>query len=138
MAGYGGSAVAYPAFDGPRLQPNGRVLVFALDGAAKLPDFNPVLPRLSVNTQTLPTERVAEGGVKFAENCGRCHGAATFSSGVLPDLKRSGALNDPSVWKQIVIDGALKDSGMVSFSQYLSPAEAESIRLYVQHQARIK
>jgi quinohemoprotein ethanol dehydrogenase len=138
MAGYGGSAVAYPAFDGPRPQPNGRVLVFALDGAAKLPDFNPVLPKLSVNAQTLPTERVAEGGVKFAENCGRCHGAATFSSGVLPDLKRSGALNDPSVWKQIVIDGVLKDSGMVSFSQYLSPAEAESIRLYVQHQARIK
>jgi hypothetical protein len=36
-----------------------------------------------------------------------------------------------------VIGGVLKDNGMVSFSRYLTPAEAESIRIYVQKQARI-
>jgi hypothetical protein len=34
--------------------------------------------------------------------------------------------------------GALKDNGMVGFSAYLTAAEAESIRLYIQQQARMK
>jgi PQQ-dependent dehydrogenase (methanol/ethanol family) len=137
LAGFGGSAIAYPNFDGPRPQPNGRVLVFALDGRAKLPAFTPSLPPIAAPAGELPKARVAEGEIRFAQNCARCHGVATFSSGVLPDLKRSAALEDADVWQQIVIGGVLKDNGMVSFSRYLTPAEAESIRIYVQKQARI-
>jgi quinohemoprotein ethanol dehydrogenase len=138
LAGFGGSAVAYPAFDGPRPQPNGRVLVFALDGKAALPAFTPAVGDVVRTAEPLDPARVAEGNIRYAENCARCHGVATFSSGVLPDLKRSGAISDPDVWQQIVMGGALKDNGMVGFSAYLTAAEAESIRLYIQQQARMK
>jgi quinohemoprotein ethanol dehydrogenase len=138
LAGYGGSAIAYPSFDGPRPQPNGRVLVFSLDGKAKLPAFSQSVAKLSVNSETLMPDQVSLGAVKFAENCARCHGVATFSSGVLPDLKRSGVLGNAEAWRQIIIEGALKDAGMVSFKKYVTPQEAEAIRAYVQQQARIK
>ena len=34
-------------------------------------------------------------------------------------------------WREVVIDGARKDRGMVSFAPVISAAEAESIRAYV-------
>ena len=36
----------------------------------------------------------------------------------------------------MVIDGALKDQGMVSFGKILTPAEAENMRAYVIRQAK--
>ncbi len=34
-------------------------------------------------------------------------------------------------WRSIVIDGALEDKGMMSFSQNLNEAEAEALRAYI-------
>jgi quinohemoprotein ethanol dehydrogenase len=39
-------------------------------------------------------------------------------------------------WKSVVIDGALKDRGMASFSRFLTPADAEDIRAYVLSEAK--
>jgi hypothetical protein len=44
-------------------------------------------------------------------------------------------LSDAAAWQQIVIEGALKDSGMVSFKQYVTPQEAENVRGYVSSEA---
>jgi quinohemoprotein ethanol dehydrogenase len=52
-------------------------------------------------------------------------------SGVVPDLRYSTALQSADAWRIIVIDGTLRDHGMVSFTPVLGPADAEAIRAYV-------
>jgi quinohemoprotein ethanol dehydrogenase len=51
-------------------------------------------------------------------------------------LRRSAALSSAALWKSIVIDGALEPNGMIGWSQFLSPEEAEAIRAYVAAEAR--
>ena len=47
------------------------------------------------------------------------------------------ALSSAVLWKNIVIDGALEPNGMIGWSQFLTPEEAELIRAYVVAQARV-
>ena len=55
----------------------------------------------------------------------------------MPDLRRSGALASAETWNAVVIGGLLKDRGMISFGQYLSAADAEDLRAYVAHRAKL-
>jgi quinohemoprotein ethanol dehydrogenase len=52
------------------------------------------------------------------------------------DLRRSGSLQSEDAWRSVVIDGALKENGMLSFAKFLTRREAEDIRAYVLQQAR--
>jgi quinohemoprotein ethanol dehydrogenase len=59
-----------------------------------------------------------------------------MSAGVLPDLRYS----SPDVfarYKEIVIDGELKDVGMASFADYLKENDVKAIQAYVLRQAHI-
>ncbi len=137
MAGYGGAYPISSGFDEPRPSANGRVLVFRLGGTAKLPPAPPLdLPPPNPPTETFTAAQIVHGGELFEGNCGVCHGGGARSSGVLPDLRRSGALADAATWAAIVHDGALKDRGMVSFAPYMSKADIEAIRGYVGVQAK--
>jgi quinohemoprotein ethanol dehydrogenase len=137
VAGYGGGIpLALPAFEGPQRRPNGRVLVFALDGHANLPPFVGAPGAPAPGTDTWPAQTVARGRDLYGINCFGCHGMATLSAGVVPDLRRSGALASADAWRGIVIGGALTDAGMVSFAKYLSVEDAEAIRAYVTSTAR--
>ena len=109
-----------------------RVLVFKLGGKATLP----ALPTAAAAAGTLPAptgtpQQIAEGHTLFGRNCQVCHGANAAGGGVLPNLQRSGALGNADAWRSILIDGALKDNGMVSFARVMTPAQAEAVRLYV-------
>jgi PQQ-dependent dehydrogenase (methanol/ethanol family) len=138
LAGCGGvygGACELATRDGRKLNPD-RLLVFALDGKAKLP---PLPPRTPV-TQSIPDDPtdpvlVARGGKVFTRYCGVCHGMGGVSLGNQPDLRFSAMLGQDA-WRQIVLGGALKDSGMVSFASELGEADAESIRNYVIDLAR--
>ena len=137
MAGYGGAYPLTAAFvDNPRPMPNGRLLVFKL--GAKTPYSVPKMenPPAVVVTDTFAPAQVAEGQAIFESTCGVCHGAAAVSSGVLPDLRRSGNLASKENWNGIVIGGALKDRGMASFAKYVTAQQAESVRGYVAVQAK--
>jgi quinohemoprotein ethanol dehydrogenase len=79
----------------------------------------------------------AAGAEPYRVYCSRCHGGETHSLNIIPDLRRSAALSSAVLWKSIVIDGALEPNGMVGWSQFLTPEDAESIRAYVAAQARI-
>ena len=46
------------------------------------------------------------------------------------------ALTSAALWKNIVIDGAFEVNGMIGWSDFLSPEEAETIRAYVAARAR--
>ncbi|MFC3713602.1 PQQ-dependent dehydrogenase, methanol/ethanol family [Sphingoaurantiacus capsulatus] len=141
MAGYGGAYPLSSSFvDNPRPMPNGRVLVFKLNGTATLPAAEPIAnPPANPPAESFPAAQVAQGLQIYESNCGVCHGPAGISSGVLPDLRRSAALADKELWNGIVIGGQLKDRGMISFAKWLSPADAEAVRAYIGgHAKRLK
>jgi PQQ-dependent dehydrogenase (methanol/ethanol family) len=113
-----------------------RVLVYALGGIHQLPDIEEQPEREMVKPLpvTSDEETVAQGQVLYQRHCSFCHGDGLRSSGLVPDLRYSNS-GIHRIWEQIVIDGILQSSGMVSFSKYLTPEDAESIRQYALSEA---
>ncbi len=113
-----------------------RLLVFKLGGDAELPT-EPELAALPLDppASRASTETIALGKQKYARYCAVCHAPAAVGSTLLPDLRRSGALSNAKTWQTVVHDGALKDNGMVGFSDSMSKGEIEAIRAYVIHRA---
>ena len=135
LAGRGGAlplSIGY-AIGQARDVPNvPRLLVFKLGGQAQLPpataqDSSPVTLPATTGTP----EQVAQGRALYGRYCQVCHGASAGGGGVLPNLQRSATLGDAAAWKSILIDGALKSNGMVSFAKVLTPEQAQLVRLYV-------
>jgi quinohemoprotein ethanol dehydrogenase len=116
----------------------GRMVVFKLNGKAKLPADPGAAPPLNPPSETWPATVVADGGKLYGRYCARCHGREASSANVVPDLRRSGALPDKAVWQAIVHDGALTANGMIGWSRALNPEQVEAVRAYVSHQARLK
>ena len=114
----------------------GRVVAFKLDGKATLPADPDPAPPLNPSSTAWPADRVARGGELYARYCYRCHLTPSKAPNIIPDLRRSGVLQDRDTWKAIVIDGILKDKGMIGWGQYLSPEQAETIRIYVDSEAQ--
>ena len=54
----------------------------------------------------------------------------------LPDLRRSQMLLSSDSWKSVLIDGALAERGMASFSRFIDAKGAEDLRAYVLSEAR--
>lgn len=139
LAGWGGAwAIASGMLSeasGP-VRNKSRLLVFKLGGTAKLPPMESLakLPLDPPASRGTPAQ-IADGSAQFGQFCGVCHGDAAIGSTVLPDLRRSAALGDPKVWNQIVIGGALKANGMVSWAKELTAEQAENVRHYVIHRA---
>jgi quinohemoprotein ethanol dehydrogenase len=122
--------------NGPRRNIS-RVLTFALGGKAKLP---PLPPPPVVGPPQRPDKPASPQVLKigewaFSRSCSGCHGPGAESGGIAPDLRYSGVTGDAATWKQVVIDGILRDRGMVSFKNNFTPAEVEAIRSYVQDRA---
>jgi quinohemoprotein ethanol dehydrogenase len=115
----------------------GRIFAFKLGGTATLPPGPGPAPPANPPEQILSPLMVAAGAEPYRVYCSRCHGGETHSLNIIPDLRRSVALTSAALWKNIVIDGALEPNGMVGWSQFLSPEEAETIRAYVGAQARV-
>jgi len=117
--------------------PNGRVLVFKLGGTGTLPPYDaPQLAPPNPPGDTFTAQQIATGADIYEGNCGLCHGAGARSSGLVPDLRRSGALSDSQTWAAVVHGGILKDRGMVSFAKWFSKADIEAVRAYVGEQAK--
>jgi quinohemoprotein ethanol dehydrogenase len=114
----------------------GRMLVFALDGQARLPPDPPFAPPANPPAAMAPAAQVTAGATYYGEYCARCHGFGTRSGNVIPDLRRSPALTHPRLWRSIVLDGSLAARGMISWSRFLTPDQADAVRAYVGEQAR--
>lgn len=114
----------------------GRLVVLKLGATGSLPDNAPsgVVATPKARAFGRP-EQVMLGYQRYAENCMVCHGPLVQSSGVLPDLRWSQVTADPALWRQVVIDGMLKENGMVAFGAHLSADDAEAIRAYALGQA---
>ena len=135
LAGWGGvwDLVAGVLHDkGGPVRNISRLLVFKIGGTAKLP----APPALNQTVLDPPPFRgtpaqVAQGKTLYHRYCIVCHGDAAVGGANVPDLRRSGAIADADAIRSIVIDGALKHNGMVSFASALKPADAEAIRQYI-------
>jgi alcohol dehydrogenase (cytochrome c)/quinohemoprotein ethanol dehydrogenase len=135
LAGWGGAWALSPGVLSTKsgvIRNVSRLLVFKLGGTAKLPPT----PKWTEAPLDPPAFRgtpkqVSEGSYLFGRFCGTCHGDAAVSGTIVPDLRRSAALENPQTWKQVVIDGILKDNGMVSWGKVMNAQQADSIRHYV-------
>lgn len=135
VVGWGG---AYPltagevAQKGSVLGNKSRVLAFTIGGTAKLPDAPPRSPSIAKPPARFGDDKVRGLGMAlYMRFCSTCHGDAAVGAGVIPDLRHSLAIESAERFRPIVLDGALKDRGMVAFSKVLTPEQAEAIRAYV-------
>jgi mono/diheme cytochrome c family protein len=133
MAGYGGSmgmASGTPFMKNK--MPNGMIIAFKLKGTAKLPAYTPI-PKDKPNPslETFTPAQIATGQKFFFMYCQICHGGP-----VNPDLRRSALLQSKETFQQVVIGGALSQNGMASFKDYMTDADAESVRAYLNQRAK--
>jgi len=109
-----------------------RLMVFKLGATGSLPAAPPLAQRtLDPPPSTGTPEQIAAGGASFGRYCSICHGDAAIAGALNPDLRHSAVINQASAMKAVVIDGAFRHNGMVSFASALNEQDAENIRLYV-------
>jgi len=134
LAGWGG-AFAFPpgelSFKSGRVANISRLLVFKLGGTATLPPApEHVQAELNPPPATADAATIEHGKVVYSRFCGTCHGDAVVSGGLVPDLRYSAYL-DKDYWFDIVLDGALKENGMVAFADGIDRDDADAVRDYV-------
>ena len=134
LAGWGGvfpMVTGEVSFKSGRVRNVSRMLVFKLEGKAKLPPLPEVEPRkLNPPPSTASTATVHKGEHLFQKYCSNCHGDVAVSGGLVPDLRYSSTLASEQ-WFYIVRGGMLQSQGMVSFARELSKQDAAAIRAYV-------
>jgi alcohol dehydrogenase (cytochrome c)/quinohemoprotein ethanol dehydrogenase len=119
------------ALQNPRMPNTPRMLAFKLGGTATLPPAQESAMRVfDPPRETADTATIKMGEALYQRYCGACHGDVAVSGGVLPDLRYSKMLAEEQ-WLSIVIDGALRPAGMISFAKELTRDDARAIRSYV-------
>ncbi|MCR9104574.1 MAG: PQQ-dependent dehydrogenase, methanol/ethanol family [Gammaproteobacteria bacterium] len=136
--GWGGAfALVFGEFVQSDSLPNvSRVLTFKLGAGQQLPPVD-WKPRVVFNPPALEAsaEVIHEGYATYQDVCMGCHGLNAVSGLIIPDLRGSAYLWDADSWNDVVLDGALKDRGMASFADNISPEQSAAIRAYVIQQA---
>lgn len=113
-----------------------RLLVYTLDGKAKLPPPMPYTPPvLNPPADFGDATLLARGETQYNAHCASCHGNNGRVSSLFPDLRYAGQLWSSDAFDAVVIDGALQDNGMVSFRKVLTRDDANAIRAFVVHTA---
>ncbi|HET6541291.1 MAG TPA: PQQ-dependent dehydrogenase, methanol/ethanol family [Chryseolinea sp.] len=133
MAGYGGVPMCcYPddaAFH--QYENLGRILTFKLGGVATpLPPLAKVIPTPAPPAVKIKLELVSKGLSLYYGYCNTCHGAIGGHSSQHPDLTKLPE-SKHKLFKEIVIDGLLAQSGMASFSNTLSVEDVEAIHVFL-------
>jgi quinohemoprotein ethanol dehydrogenase len=114
-----------------------RLVVFELDGKAKLPPMPPkaFAKPLAAPEFTVYAELAERGSHVWSQSCGMCHGPAGTAGGYAPDLRASPVLLDEKALHSIVFDGALKERGMPQFKN-ISKDDLEAVRHFIRREAR--
>ena len=139
MAKWGG---AHPLTAGLEPRPGlnkGRLLVFKLGGSAQLPQAdigNLVMSSPPRVPEAISTEALAKGKSQYAQYCAACHGSDVVSGGGVPDLRYKSSQYDFDTFELFVLEGVLKDQGMVSFKHLLTQSEARGIYHYILQEAQ--
>ena len=141
MAGWGGVWALAPGvlsdISGP-VRNVSRLLVFRVGGTAQLPAAaalhrraRSIRPPIAAHARS-GRRRAARSTAAFAASA---MATPAISGALVPDLRYSAALENADAWRRIVIDGALRENGMVSWSSVMNAEQADTIRQYVIHRA---
>ena len=133
VAGWGGAAGIWswvPCADGKRAN-TGRLLAFKLDGKAELPPAHspPPVPQPPARLE-VGAEQLAEGRTLYLKYCWNCHALGAEVSGVLPNLAHL-SHQTHEIWDAIVLGGARRELGMISFAHILDPEQSRAIQAFV-------
>ena len=138
LSGWGGT---YPLVSGIVAHKSGnlrnisRVLVFKVGGTAKLPaPPAEVVKVLNPPADTADAATIDQGFRLYSRFCGSCHGDAVVGGGITPDLRYSPLLANEGFY-EVVLEGAKKDTGMVSWKPVLTRKDAEAVHAYIVHRA---
>ncbi len=131
-AGFGGGLAhdnVNASEPGLNLYDYGRLLVFKLDGKAKLPEFKFMRAALEPPPR-IPHSNgdVREGFDVYNANCAVCHGAD--ARGGVKDLRRMSSQTHKDFF-DIVLRGKRAANGMPNFGDKLSQRDAEMIQKYL-------
>lgn len=110
-----------------------RLLVFSLNGGAELPPVQEFTPRpLDPPPATASADMVDKGGDRYSQYCAICHGEDGQTRGsASPNLTRTPMLHSQEAFDTVVLQGALKENGMVSFADSLTPEDTQAIRAFI-------
>ncbi len=136
----GGSTAAFGPISGrwgwdARIHPR-RLLVFTLDGAARLPPTPPPQPAVPLAGEGFSVDagKAKQGAFEY-EHCTLCHGMGIVAGGIAPDLRASPVLLSKEAFVRVVREGSLAARGMPPFPE-LSDAQLEALQHYVRQKAR--
>ena len=136
MVGYGGAypltAGVPPVHSGGNI--NGRLVAFKLGAISKLPEPKSYADMPQPPPSQADMSTIAKGEYEFHEHCQFCHGAGAVGGGVVPDLQQM-TKETHTAFLGIVLGGAHKERGMVSFQEVISKEQAEAIHDYLISQA---
>lgn len=112
-----------------------RVLTFALDGHARLPDPLPPIPPVTDPDYRRDVRLEKMGSLAYqTATCQICHGPDAVGGGTAPDLRKSGYIIDRDAFRAVVQDGALVEGGMPKFGD-LAAEQVDAIRQYLRARA---
>jgi quinohemoprotein ethanol dehydrogenase len=113
-----------------------RMLVaFSLEGAAALPTQpDPVVPEPIEAEFEVDSEMAMEGAVYYGQRCSLCHGPATVSGGLTPDLRGSRIVASLERFAGVVRDGIRADDGMPAYAD-ITYDELVALQHYIRDRA---
>ncbi|MGB0907491.1 MAG: PQQ-dependent dehydrogenase, methanol/ethanol family [Maricaulaceae bacterium] len=138
--GWGGSFALTNSLDlkSPVPPAVGRVISFKIGGEVEIEDpIYAAVKRTPKASAFGDEELIVKGAGIYNDACWSCHGGLAVSGGVIPDLRWSQITGDKELFREVVIDGILKDNGMVGFADNLDMADAEAIRAFLLNQAHM-
>jgi PQQ-dependent dehydrogenase (methanol/ethanol family) len=132
LSGFGGPDVLVNTPLGKGNTGPGRLLVFALDGQARLPEPQPPLPPIAKPglVMNLTDDEFTKGRKLFSDYCVDCHGINVVSGGITPDLRRTSAAVHAQI-AEIVLRGAREPLGMPRFDDVLNEEDVRLIQGYI-------
>ena len=129
MAGWGG-IIGLMISDNKESNGTGRLLVYKLGGNKEIPGPSPTehLPRPPERQGT--SASIERGAALYETHCQRCHGIGVGSKNIMKDLRYMNEATH-SLFGEIVLDGVLRDVGMISFSDVLTKENTQDIHNYL-------
>ncbi|MET0291196.1 MAG: PQQ-dependent dehydrogenase, methanol/ethanol family [Steroidobacteraceae bacterium] len=115
-----------------------RMLVFALNGKAVLPEPAPYTPPpLDPPASTASADVIAKGEALYTQHCNVCHGAGGVQARTsFPNLTVTPLLHTQEGFDQVVLGGARTQQGMGSFAKDLKPEDTVAVREYIVSRAQ--
>ncbi|MDG2060260.1 MAG: PQQ-dependent dehydrogenase, methanol/ethanol family [SAR86 cluster bacterium] len=136
IIGYGGAFPLTSGVPSPNMgaKSNGQVLTFKLNGKETILKPKTYKSMIKPPPSLADFATISKGEYEFHQHCQFCHGAGAGGGGVIPDLQMM-TEETHKTFLGIVLGGAHKNKGMISFKDMLTEDQALAIHEYLISQA---